>query len=90
MCHLELMPWSLLVAKTCLLQTMEDVKRERKISAERADFIVVTEFSEREGPICPLTVPSELPQEWNFNKSAFALKVLGSEFRKKKSIGFFT
>ena len=51
---------------------------------EREDFIVITEFSEREGPISPLTIPSDLPSEWKFNKSKFALRVLGSEFRKKK------
>ena len=66
---------------------MDDQKRQDNAIVEREDFIVITEFSEREGPICPLSVPSELPPEWNFNKSKFALRVLGSEFRKKKALG---
>ena len=49
------------------------------------DFIVVTEFSEAEGPIAIETIPKQTPD--NFNLSKFALRVLGSEFRKRKSRG---
>eukprot|EP01084_Bolivina_argentea_P042461 78279_1 len=57
--------------------------------ANESDFIVVTEFSEREGPISPLTIPLEMhSDEWKSKfLDSFALKVLGSEFRKKKAFG---
>ena len=69
------------------VETMDDQKRHENTTKERDDFVVVAEFSEREGPISPLTIPSELPSSWKFNKSKFALRVLGSEFRKKKALG---
>ena len=44
---------------------MDDQKRhENNITGERDDFIVITEFSEREGPISPLIIPTELPPKW--------------------------